>query len=120
MEEEELDERLVALRARVQSKLEHSENEKAIRQNAAEEELVVEAHELDKAVEKSTVRFKAIIDEMDQSDRSRILTLAASLILIGSILGMASGALILNGNPDDLLSSSLFERADRVDGTGIA
>ena len=37
MEEEELDERLVALRARVQSKLEHSENEKALRQKAAEE-----------------------------------------------------------------------------------
>ena len=120
MVEEELDERLVALRARVQSKLAHSENEKAIRQKAADEELVIEADELDRAVEKATVRFKAKIDELDQSDKSRILTLAASLILIGSILGMASGALILNGNPDDLLSSALFERADRVDVTGIA
>ena len=118
--EEELDERLVALRARVQSKLAHSENEKSIRQKAADEELVIEADELDRAVEKATVRFRAKIDELDQSDKSRILTLAASLILIGSILGMASGALILNGNPDDLLSSSLFERADRVDVTGIA
>ena len=96
MDDEELDDRLVALRARVQSKLEHSGNEKAIRQKAAEEELVVEAHELDEAVEKATVRFQAKIDELDQSDKSRILTLAASLILIGSILGMASGALILN------------------------
>ena len=120
MDDEEMDERLVALRARVQSKLEHSGNEKAIRQKAAEEELVDEAHELDKAVEKATVRFQAKIDELDQSDKSRILTLAASLILIGSILGMASGALILNGNPDELLSSTLFERAERVDVTGIA
>lgn len=120
MDQDELDERLVALRARVQSKLENSEYEKEIRQKAADEELVVEAHELDKAIEKATVRFQSKIDELDQSDKSRILTLAASLILIGSILGMASGALILNGNPDDLLSSALFERADRVDVTGLA
>ena len=119
MAEEELDERLVALRARVQAKLEHSESEKAIRQKAADDELVVEAHELDQAVEKATVRFQAKIDELDQSDKSRLLTLAASLILVGSILGMASGALILNGNPDDLLASSLFERAERVDITGL-
>ena len=52
---------------------------------------------------KATVRFQAKVDELDQSDKSRLLTLAASLILVGSILGMASGALILNGNPDDLL-----------------
>lgn len=119
MAEEELDERLVALRARVQAKLEHSESEKAIRQKAADDELVVEAHELDQAVEKATVRFQAKIDELDQSDKSRLLTLAASPILVGSILGMASGALILNGNPDDLLASSLFERAERVDITGL-
>ena len=119
MAQEELDERLVALRARVQAKLEHSESEKAIRQKAADDELVVEAHELDQAVEKATVRFQAKIDELDQSDKSRLLTLAASLILVGSILGMASGALILNGNPDDLLASSLFERAERVDITGL-
>ena len=82
--------------------------------------MVVEAHELDQAVEEATFRFQAKVDELDQSDKSRLLILAASLILIGSILGMASGALILNGNPDDLLGSSLFERADRVDVSGIA
>jgi len=120
MDDEEMDEKLVALRARVQSKLESSEAAKVSRQIAADEELVVEAHELDEAVEKATVRFQSKLDELDQSDKSRLLTLAASLILVGSILGMASGALILNGNPDDLLSSTLFERAEYVDVSGIA
>jgi len=120
MDDEDMDERLVALRARVQAKLEASETAKTTRQQVADEELVVEAHELDQAVEEATFRFQAKIDELDQSDKSRLLILAASLILIGSILGMASGALILNGNPDDLLGSSLFERADRVDVSGIA
>lgn len=120
MDDEEMDDRLVALRARVQAKLAASETAKTTRQQVAEEELVVEAHELDKAVEEATVRFHAKVDELDRSDKSRLLTLAASLILIGSILGMASGALILNGNPDDLLSSALFERAERVDVSGIA
>tara|TARA_B110000444_G_C18827486_1_gene591183 strand:+ start:1345 stop:2229 length:885 start_codon:yes stop_codon:yes gene_type:complete len=120
MDDEDMDERLVALRARVQAKLEASETAKTTRQQVADEELVVEAHELDQAVEEATFRFQAKVDELDQSDKSRLLILAASLILIGSILGMASGALILNGNPDDLLGSSLFERADRVDVSGIA
>ena len=120
MDDDQMDEKLVALRARVQSKLDASEAAKVSRQKAADEELVVEAHELDEAVEKATVRFQSKLDELDQSDKSRLLTLAASLILIGSILGMASGALILNGNPDDLLSSTLFERAELVDVSGIA
>jgi hypothetical protein len=120
MDDDDMDERLVALRARVQAKLEASETAKTTRQQVAEEELVVEAHELDRAVEEATFRFQAKVDELDLSDKSRLLILAASLILIGSILGMASGALILNGNPDDLLGSSLFERADRVDVSGIA
>jgi len=120
MDDDEMDDRLVALRARVQAKLEASESAKVTRQQVAEDELVVEAHELDQAVEEATVRFHARVDELDRSDKSRLLTLAASLILIGSILGMASGALILNGNPDDLLSSALFERSERVDVSGIA
>jgi len=120
MDEDEMDDRLVALRARVQSKLEASETAKITRQRVADEELVVEAHELDRAVEEATFRFQAKVDEIDQSDKTRLLTLAASLILIGSILGIASGALILNGNPDDLLGSTLFERAERVDVSGIA
>ena len=120
MDESEMDERRAALRLRVQSQLEASQAATESRKQAASEELVVHSSELERAVEKATVKFQEKIDELDQSDRSRILTLAASLILIGSIFGMATGALILNGNPDELLNSTLFETTDTVDVTGLA
>lgn len=120
MDESEMEERRAALRARVQSQLEASQAATESRKKAASEELVVHSSELERAVEKATVKFQEKIDELDQSDRSRILTLAASLILIGSIFGMATGALILNGNPDELLNSTLFETTDTVDVTGLA
>ena len=115
-----MEQRSEALRSRVQAQLQASEEATVLRKKAADEELVVDSSDLDKAVERAAARLQAKIDELDDSDRSRILTLAASLILIGSILGMATGGLILNGNPDELLSSTLFERADVVDITGLA
>ena len=36
------------------------------------------------------------------------------------MFGMATGALILNGSPDELLNSTLFETTETVDVTGIA
>ena len=120
MDESEMEERRAALRSRVQSQLEASQAATESRKKAASEELVVHSSELERAVEKATVKFQEKIDELDQSDRSRILTLAASLILIRSIFGMATGALILNGNPDELLNSTLFETTDTVDITGLA
>ncbi|MBT6527849.1 MAG: carboxypeptidase regulatory-like domain-containing protein, partial [Euryarchaeota archaeon] len=120
MDESEMEERRAALRLRVQSQLEASQAATESRKQAASEELVVHSSELERAVEKATVKFQEKIEELDQSDRSRILTLAASLILIGSIFGMATGALILNGNPDELLNSTLFETTDTVDVTGLA
>ena len=115
-----MEQRREALRSSVQAQLQASEEATVLRKKAADEELVVDSSDLDKAVERAAARLQAKIDELDDSDRSRILTLAASLILIGSILGMATGGLILNGNPDELLSSTLFERADVVDITGLA
>ena len=120
MEKTDMEQRREALRSRVQAQLQASEEATVLRKKAADEELVVDSSDLDKAVERAAARLQAKIDELDDSDRSRILTLAASLILIGSILGMATGGLILNGNPDELLSSTLFERADVVDITGLA
>ena len=120
MDEDDMNKRREALRSRVQAQLKASEEATEMRKKAADEELVVDSSDLDKAVEKAAARLQAKIDELDESDRSRILTLAASLILIGSVLGMATGGLILNGNPDELLSSTLFERADIVDITGLA
>jgi hypothetical protein len=120
VEKIDMEQRREALRSRVQAQLQASEEATVLRKKAADEELVVDSSDLDKAVERAAARLQAKIDELDDSDRSRILTLAASLILIGSILGMATGGLILNGNPDELLSSTLFERADVVDITGLA
>ena len=120
MEKTDIEQRREALRSRVQAQLQASEEATVLRKKAADEELVVDSSDLDKAVERAAARLQAKIDELDDSDRSRILTLAASFILIGSILGMATGGLILNGNPDELLSSTLFERADVVDITGLA
>lgn len=82
MDETEMEERRAALRSRVQSQLEASQAATKSRKQAASEELVVESSELERAVEKATVLFQEKIEELDHSDRSRILTLAASLILI--------------------------------------
>jgi hypothetical protein len=113
-------ERREALKERVQSQIKASEDAKASRELAAADELVIDSDAVDQAVEDAAARLQAKIDSLENSDRNRLRTLAASLILIGSILGMASGALILNGNPGDLLTSSWFEDSERVDVTGLA
>lgn len=115
-----IEERREALKERVQSQIKASEDAKASRELSAAEELVIDSDAIDQAVEDAAARLQSKIDALENSDRNRLRTLAASLILIGSILGMASGALILNGNPGDLLASSWFEDSERVDVTGLA
>lgn len=115
-----IEERREALKERVQSQIKASEDAKASRELSAAEELVIDSDAIDQAVEDAAARLQSKIDALENSDRNRLRTLAASLILIGSILGMASGALILNGNPGDLLASSWFEGSERVDVTGLA
>ena len=44
----------------------------------------------------------------------RYLKLAATLVLVGSIMGILSGILILQGNPSELLDSSLFKTNDSL------
>ena len=50
----------------------------------------------------------------EDDDSLRIRRLASTLILIGSIMGMITGGLILQGNPNDLLTSSVFNTADSI------
>jgi hypothetical protein len=57
---------------------------------------------------------------LEEVERGRWRTIAASLILLGSLLGMMSGALILQGNPSDIISSSFFVSTDSVDIIGTA
>tara|TARA_B100001093_G_scaffold169000_1_gene161672 strand:- start:4253 stop:5131 length:879 start_codon:yes stop_codon:yes gene_type:complete len=120
VEGQSIEERRAALKERVQAQLKSSEEAKLSRELAAENELVIESDAIDLAVEQAAERLQAKIDALEDSDRNRLRTLAASLILIGSILGLASGALILNGNPGDLLASSWFDDSERVDVTGLA
>jgi len=104
------EERMAALRARVQARLEGSE--------PSDEELVVQASAL-------TVETPQAMEEgndwlaMQDRDIDRWRNLAAALILVGSILGMISGVLILQGNPTNLLDSSLFNNEASVDITGL-
>ena len=60
---------------------------------------------------------KPMID-LDYDDRERLRMIVAILVLVGSILGVVSGGILLQGNPDELLNSTIFNEAETVDLTG--
>ena len=106
--------RMEALRARVQAK-------------KAAGALPVQNEEL--VVTSADVQHDGVLGEVSRSDdwlemidrdADRWRNLAAALIFIGSILGIISGALILQGNPSELLNTSLFAEQDTVDISGSA
>jgi hypothetical protein len=107
MSEKSFDERREALKARVKKQLEDSTNQ------TSEPELVVSETEL--VVE--DIGFDGIM-ELEYDDKARIRKIASVLILVGSLLGIFSGGIILQGNPSELLNSSLFEQTKSVDITG--
>ena len=90
----EREQRMEALRARVKAKKE------AALAGEVEDELVVSTAELEPATTEAEDEWYAMIDR----DADRWRNLAAALIFIGSLLGMMSGALILQGNPSELLN----------------
>ncbi|MGB0515501.1 MAG: carboxypeptidase-like regulatory domain-containing protein [Poseidonia sp.] len=106
------EERMEALRARVRAKKEAALN------GEPEEELVVSTADLtvQSAADEAVDEWYAMIDR----DADRWRNLAAALIFIGSLLGMMSGALILQGNPTELLNTSFFAESDAVDISGTA
>jgi hypothetical protein len=82
---------------------------------------VVDESDLDAAIQEANEDFNQHMASMERSNASQLRTLAASLILVGSILGMASGGLILQGNPADLINSfSLIGSDESVDVSGLA
>jgi hypothetical protein len=107
MSEKSFDERREALKARVKKQLEDSTT------LTSEPELVVSETEL--VVE--DIGFDGIL-ELEYDDKARIRKIASVLILVGSLLGIFSGGIILQGNPSELLNSSLFEQTQSVDITG--
>lgn len=109
MSEKSFDERREALKARVKKQLEESSIQDS------EPELIVPQSEL--MLDEDS--FESMI-EFEYDDKARLRKLAAVLILVGSLLGIFSGGIILQGNPSELLNSSLFEQTQSVDITGQA
>ena len=112
---EDREERMEALRARVKAK-----KEAALSGGVIEEDLVVSTANLDQSGQISDPTLLTNDwDELIDLDADRWRNLAAALIFIGSILGMLSGALILQGNPSELLND-IFAESETVDVTGSA
>ena len=109
-----------AITARVQARLQASREAKAAREKAASEELVVSATEVEAAIEVAQAKTEQAWLDLEANERSRWLSVVSALFLIGSMLGVISGALILQGNPSDLLTSPLFKASDAVNLTGTA
>ena len=100
------DERRAALRERVQNQLESV--------NPESQDYTGDLTSLEEAQE---IVVKPMID-LDYDDRERLRMIVAILVLIGSILGVVSGGILLQGNPDELLNSTIFNEAETVDITG--
>jgi hypothetical protein len=101
----DINERRDALRARVRKKLDGED------EILEEEELVVQEQEI---IMSTTQNEELLFLE----DKNGLLTLASSLIFIGSVLGIITGLLLLQGNPTDLLGNTL-EVDDVIDVRGI-
>jgi hypothetical protein len=108
------EQRMRALRQRVQDKKTANLNQQAVEDSPVQEELVVSAGAVAEAQPSDDWM------EMMDRDADRWRNLAATLVLIGSILGIISGALILQGNPSELLNTSLFAEQESVDISGTA
>ena len=100
--------RLSALRSRVRSTLDAEQ----------EDDLVIESiPEITNLsdVERLSVESLTWADGLEREDSERIRTVAAVLIFVGSVLGILSGLLLLQGNPVDLLTAELLETTPTVD-----
>jgi hypothetical protein len=84
-----------------------------------EEELVVTTADIESAPD-DFAEVSQDWFEMADLDADRWRNLAAALIFVGSVLGMLSAVLILQGNPTELLNSSLFAESEAVDISGTA
>ncbi len=100
--------RLSALRSRVRSSLDAEQ----------EDDLVIESiPEITNLsdVERLSVESLTWADGLEREDSERIRMVAAVLIFVGSVLGILSGLLLLQGNPVDLLTAELLETTPTVD-----
>lgn len=96
----------------MQSKLVQSRIASKRREKKADEELVVQAPQVEET------NFLDLDDGI-LSDGDRRRRLASSLVMIGALMGILSGILILQGNPSGLLNSSIFKDTDSLDLHGL-
>jgi len=113
--DEDREQRMLALRARVKAK-----KEAGALTVEPTEELVVTSDAVESASASAAHQAADEWYEMLDRDADRWRNLAATLVFIGSILGILSGALILQGNPSELLNTSLFAEQGTVDISGSA
>ena len=113
--DEDREQRMLALRERVKAKkTANLTGQVTVEAEVGEEELVVSQTLVE--AEQANDKWMDMLDR----DGDRWRNLAATLILLGSILGIISGALILQGNPSELLNTSLFAEQESVDISGTA
>ena len=101
-----------ALRQRVRSKLVESRIASNKRQRKADNEIVVQVSQ-----SKEGGGLLLLDDEISDGERRR--KIASTLVMIGALMGIVSGALILQGNPSGLLNSSIFRTTDSLDIHGL-
>ena len=106
MTDKSFEERRAALRQRVQLQLDNSEPDSDSFSES------VSAHDNNREI-----IVKPMID-LDYNEQEKLRMIVALLVLVGSILGIISGGILLQGNPDELLNSSLFREVETVDITG--
>ena len=96
------------MRQRVRTKLLDSRIASNKRQRKADNELVVQVPQAN-----DTGFIDLEDDVLSEGERRR--RIASALVMIGALMGVVSGALILQGNPSGLLNSSIFNSADSLD-----
>ena len=109
--------KLAALRERVRAKVADSRLKSMRREKALEEANDGDDDVIEIMVEPRKLLHTNLDFEVDETYHLR--KTASTLILIGSILGMVTGGLILQGNPSDLLTSQLFSNSESVDVHGF-
>jgi hypothetical protein len=100
------------LRQRIRSKLVDSRIASNKRQRKADNEIVVQVSQ-----SKEGGFLQLQDDEITDGERRR--KIASALVMIGALMGIVSGALILQGNPSGLLNSSIFRTTDSLDIHGL-
>ena len=81
-------------------------------------DLLIDSETVKEAVSIASRRVEEAQGMIASSDMKRLRSLASLLIISGSILGIISGALLLAGNPADLLNTTLFDESSVVDYAG--